>query len=121
MAFLSEAEIEKTLLEQLRGLGYAVASDEVIGPDGSMPERESHDVVILQNRLEDAVLRLNPALPPEARADAIRKLTQSMFPALLEENRRIHELLAEGVDVEYYGDDGVLTAGKAALLDFEQP
>ncbi|MDR2260377.1 MAG: type I restriction endonuclease subunit R, partial [Azoarcus sp.] len=39
----------------------------------------------------------------------------------LEENRRIHELLAEGVDVEYYGDDGVLTAGKAALLDFEQP
>ncbi|MHB8744561.1 MAG: type I restriction endonuclease subunit R [Sulfuricaulis sp.] len=120
MAFLSEAAVEQALLAQLRGLGYAVASDEVIGPDGSAPERDSHDVVVLHKRLEDAVLRLNPHLPPEARADAVRKLTQSELPSLLEENRRIHTLLTEGVDVEYYGDDGVLTAGKVALLDFEQ-
>ena len=121
MAFLSESAVEQALLEQLRGLGYAIASDDTIGPDGSLPARDSHDVVILQKRLEDAVLRLNPQLPPEARADAIRKLTQSVFPALLEENRRIHALLTEGADVEYYGDDGVLTAGKVQLLDFEQP
>ncbi|CAG0992977.1 Type-1 restriction enzyme R protein [Burkholderiales bacterium] len=121
MAFLSEAEIEQALLAQLGGLGYGVASDEVIGPDGSAPERDSHDVVLLRKRLEDAVLRLNPNLPPEAWADANRKLTQSVFPALLEENRRIHVLLTEGVDVEYYGEDGVLTAGKVMLLDFEQP
>ena len=121
MAFLSEAAVEQALLEQLRGLGYAVASDEVVGPDGSAPERDSHDVVLLRKRLADAVLRLNPNLPPEARADAIRQLTQSVFPALLEENRRIHVLLTEGVDVEFYGEDGVLTAGKGALLDFEQP
>ena len=67
MAFLSEAEIEQALLAQLGGLGYAVASDEIIGPDGSAPERDSHDVVLLHKRLEDAVLRLNPDLPPEAR------------------------------------------------------
>ena len=121
MAFLSEAAVEQALLEQLRGLGYAAASDDVIGPDGSAPERDSHDAVVLQKRLEDAVLRFNPSLPPEARADAIRKLTQSVFPALLEENRRIHTLLTGGVDVEYYGDDGVLTAGNATLLDFGQP
>jgi len=121
MAFLSEADIEQALLEQFRALGYATACDEIIGPDGSAPERDSHDVVLLRKRLEAAVLRLNPHLPPEARADAIRKLTQSVFPALLEENRRIHALLTEGVDVEYYGDDGVLTAGKVALLDFDVP
>ncbi|WP_031429743.1 type I restriction endonuclease subunit R [Methylomicrobium agile] len=121
MAFLSEAEVEQTLLEQLRGLGYAVASDESIGPDGSAPERDSHDVAVLHKRLEDAVLRLNPNLPPDARADVLRKLTQSVFPALLEENRRLHTLLVEGVDVEYLGKDGVLTAGKVTLLDFEQP
>ena len=121
MAFLSESAVEQALLEQLRRLGYATTSDNTIGPDGSAPERESHDVVILQKRLEDAALRLNPQLPPEARADAIRKLTQSELPSLLEENRRIHKLLTEGVDVEYYADDGVLTAGKVLLLDFERP
>ncbi|PWF22060.1 type I restriction endonuclease subunit R [Corticimicrobacter populi] len=121
MAFLSEAAVEQALLEQLRRLGYTITSDNTIGPDGSAPERESHDVVILKARLEDAVLRLNPQLPPEARADAIRKLTQSELPNLLEENRRIHKLLTEGVDIEYYADDGVLTAGKVLLLNFERP
>jgi type I restriction enzyme R subunit len=121
MAFLSEADVETGLIEQLRSLGWATAHDEVIGPDGAAPERESHDVVVLHQRLQDAVARLNPHLPPEARLDAIRKLTQSELPNLLEENRRIHKLLVEGVDVEYYAEDGVLTAGKVALLDFENP
>ena len=57
----------------------------------------------------------------EARSDAIRKLTQSELPNLLEENRRVHQLLTEGVDVEYYANDGVLTAGKVLLLDFDRP
>lgn len=121
MAFLSEADIEEALLTQLHGLGFETASDEVIGPDGGAPERASHDVVVLHQRLKDAVLRLNSHLPPEPRADAVRKVTQSELPNLLEENRRIHKLLVEGVDVEYYAEDGVLTAGKVALLDFEQP
>jgi len=36
-AFLCEANLEQALLEQLRGLGYATASDEIIGPNGSAP------------------------------------------------------------------------------------
>ncbi|RRN55511.1 type I restriction endonuclease subunit R [Pseudoxanthomonas sp. SGNA-20] len=121
MAFLSEAEIESALLDQLRALGYSIEREEDIGPDGHRPERESHDEVVLRRRFEDAVARLNPGVPPEARQDAIRKVTQSELPALLEENRRIHRLLTEGVDVEYYADDGTLAAGKVVLIDFEHP
>jgi len=121
MAFLSEAEIESALLDQLRALGYSIEREEDIGPDGHRPERESHDEVVLRGRFEHAVERLNPAVPPEARQDAIRKVTQSELPALLEENRRLHRLMTEGVDVEYYADDGTLTAGKVALIDFDNP
>lgn len=121
MAFLSEAEVESALLDQLRALGYRIEREEDIGPDGHRPERESHDEVVLKKRLEDAVARLNPALPWEARQDAIRKVTQSELPSLLEENRWLHRLLTEGVDVEYYADDGTLTAGKVRLIDFENP
>lgn len=121
MAFLSEADIENSMLDQLKTLYYSIESDEVIGPDGSRPERESHDVVILKNRLEDAVARLNPSIPVEAQQDAIRKIMQSELPSLIEENRRIHKLITEGVDVEYYADDGTLAAGKVALINFEHP
>jgi type I restriction enzyme R subunit len=121
MAFISEAHLETALLEQLVGLGFACASDDLIGPDGRQPEREAYDEVVLKARLTAAVARLNPALPPEAQADAIRRLTQSELPNLLEENRRIHRLLIEGADVEYYAEDGTLTAGRVRLIDFEHP
>lgn len=121
MAFLSEAAVEQALLDQLRSLDYSIEREEDIGPDGHRPERESHDEVVLKKRFEDAVARLNPGLPLEARQDAVRRVMQSELPSLLEENRRLHNLMTEGVDVEYYGDDGTLTAGKVALIDFEHP
>ena len=121
MAFLSEAEVEQTLLAQLEALGYGIAREEEIGPDGRRPERDSYADVVLQKRLQAAVARLNPGLPEEARQDAVRRVLQSGFPDLLEENRRLHKLMTEGVDVEYYADDGTLTAGKVWLLDFERP
>ena len=121
MAFLSEAAVELALLEQLRGLGYSIKHEEDIGPDGHRPERESHDEIVLKKRFEDAVARLNPGLPLEARQDAVRRVMQSELPSLLEENRRLHKLITEGVDVEYYANDGTLTAGKVALIDFERP
>jgi type I restriction enzyme R subunit len=121
MAFLSEAAVELALLEHLRGLGYSIEHEENIGPDGHRPERESHDEVVLKKRFENAVALLNPELPLEARQDAIRKVMQQELPSLLEENRRIHRLITEGVDVEYYAEDGTLTAGKVSLIDFERP
>jgi type I restriction enzyme R subunit len=121
MAFLSEVALEQALLDQLRALNYSIEREEDIGPDGYRPERESHDEVIFKKRFEEAVTRLNPALPLEAIQDAVRKVMQSELPSLLEENRRIHKLIIEGVDVEYYADDGTLTAGKVALINFEQP
>src|SRR5690554_457199 len=125
MAFLSEAAVELALLEQLQGLGYTCTSDETIGPDGKQPERDSHNEVILKNRFETAVARLNPGLPPEAQHDVVKKVMQVELPSLLEENRRLHKLMTEGVDVEYFSqgraDDGTLTAGKVALIDFAYP
>ncbi len=121
MAFLSEAAVEQALLDQLRALDYSIEREEDIGPDGHRPERESHDEVVLKKRFEDAVARLNPGLPLEVCQDAVRRVMQSELPSLLEENRRLHKLMTEGVDVEYYADDGTLTAGKVALIDFEHP
>ncbi len=119
MAFLSEAALEEALLGQLRGLGYRVEYGEEIGPDSHRPERESYDEVVLKKRLEAAISRLNPKIPLEAQQDAFRRVMQSERPSLLEENRRLHGMITEGVDVEYYAEDGTLASGKVRLVDFD--
>ena len=120
MAFLTEAQLEQALMAQLASLGYETVSDDDIGPDGPSPARHAYDEVVLEARLHAAVARLNPRIPEEARLEAARRLTQFELPVLLEENRRLHHLLTEGVDVEYRGEDDAITGGKVQLIDFEQ-
>jgi type I restriction enzyme R subunit len=72
MAFLSEAAVERALLDQLHTLGYRIEREEDIGPDGRRPERESYGEVILRHRFEDVVTRLNPALPQAADSGTVQ-------------------------------------------------
>ncbi|MDH2345522.1 type I restriction endonuclease subunit R [Bradyrhizobium sp. SSUT77] len=119
MAYLSEAAVEQVVLDHLAGLGYAISTDAEIGPDGKVPEREAYADVVLAKRLLAAIEKLNPAIPADARGDALRKVLATEMPSLVEENRRLHRLLVEGVDVEFYSDDGTIRGDKVRLVDFE--
>ncbi len=121
MNFLSEDDIEKALIAQFADLGYANLPDAVIGPDGTAPERASYGDVILRGRLEAAVARLNPDVPPDTREDAIKRVIGAESASLVEENRRLHRLLVEGVDVEFHADDGTIRGDKVRLIDFDNP
>lgn len=121
MAYLSEAAVEELVLERLSGLGYATATDADIGPDGRAPARDAYGEVVLVRRLVAAIGRLNPSIPAEARADALRKVLASDRPSLVEENRRLHRLMVEGVDVEFYSEDGTIRGDKVRLIDFDDP
>ena len=119
MAFISEADVETTLLEQMERLGYTRLADNVTGPDGSAPERVACSDVILTGRMEAAVDRLNPHIPIEARHDALKKIIATETPSLIEENRRLHRALVEGIDVEFYAEDGTIRGDKVHLIDFD--
>lgn len=121
MAFISEADVEAMLLDQLKGLGYTRLADTVAGPDGSVPEREAYSDVVLMGRLEAAVDRLNPHIPSEARHDALKKVIAVEKPSLIEENRRLHRAIVEGIDVEFYAEDGTIRGDKVRLIDFDDP
>ena len=121
MAFISEADVEATLLDQLEALGYTRLGDSIAGPDGSAPERASYSEVVLMDRLKRVVDRLNPDIPSEARQDALKKIIADETPSLIEENRRIHRALVEGIDVEFYVEDGTIRGDKVRLIDFGDP
>ncbi|EQD53444.1 protein containing Restriction endonuclease, type I, EcoRI, R subunit/Type III, Res subunit, partial [mine drainage metagenome] len=57
----------------------------------------------------------------DAREDALRKVLRTNSPSLVLSNRRFHELLANGIDVETRQEEGRIAGDKAWLVDFEHP
>jgi type I restriction enzyme R subunit len=117
---ITEDIVELAAIETLQELGWRYLHGSVIAPDGSAPERRSFGDVILIGRLEAAIARINPEAPEAARAEAMRRVLTGELPDLVEENRRIHKLLTEGVDVEYRADSGKTAATKIWLIDLER-
>ena len=115
----SESHVEDAALEWLSGLGYTVLHGPDISPDGPTPERISYDQVLLTVRLRQALERLNPHLPAETLEVVLRKVQQTETPSLIEENRRLHRYLIEGVPVEVPREDGSIGGDVARLIDFD--
>ena len=115
----SEEIVEDATLAIFESLGYETAHGPDIAPDTPGAERASYGEVVLRRRLVAAVKRLNPTVPEEARADAIQQVLTTVTPSLIEENRRLHKLITEGVGVEYVDENGVIKGDKVKLIDFE--
>jgi type I restriction enzyme R subunit len=120
-AKFTENHVEEAALSWLEGLGYAVLHGPDISPDGGSPERTSYADVILFDRFRAALARLNPHLPPETLEEVVKKVQQTETPSLVEENRRLHRMIVEGVDVEVPRSDGSIGGDKAWLIDFDSP
>lgn len=118
---ITENIVELAALETLQELGWTYLHGPILAPDGVAPERRSNSDVILVGRLEAAIARLNPDAPEPARNEALRRVLKGELPSLVEENRRIHKLLTEGVDVEFRNDRGQTAATKIWLIDLDRP
>jgi len=123
----TESVVEDATLAWLESLGYAVKHGPDISPGGdtltlalSQLERENYSQVVLADRLRQALVRTNPALPTEAIDDAFRKITRLEGATLDARNRAFHRLLVDGVTVEYR-TDGAIRGAQARLLDFDDP
>ena len=119
----TEDHVEQACLDWLDELGYGVLHGPDISPDGNEGERErsSYDAVILIERFKNAFKQINPQLSEDACEHALRKLIQTQFPNPTEENRRLHQLMVDGVDVDITREDGSKGTDKAKLIDFENP
>ena len=115
----SESHVEDAALEWLSGLGYTVLHGPDIAPEGYAPERVSYDQVVLIVRLRGALEHLNPHLPAETLEEVLRKVQQTETPSLIEENRRLHRYLIEGVAVDVAREDGSVGGDVARLIDLD--
>jgi type I restriction enzyme R subunit len=67
---LNESIVEDAALTWFGELGYAVGHGPHLAPGEPAAERESFGEVVLVGRLREAIRRLNPVIPEEARDKA---------------------------------------------------
>jgi type I restriction enzyme R subunit len=119
MPFATEDDLEQWALGELQKLGFAYLPGSETAPDADGSLRQSYHDTLPLPRLEDAIRRLNPALPPEAVQTVISKVRDTEFAGdLVSENRRIHALLVSGVPVTWF-DGGEERNAIARLIDWD--
>ncbi len=79
---LNESIVEDAALEWFSELGYAVGHGSHLAPGEPAAERGSFGEVVLVGRCREAIRRLNPAIPEEARA-AIKRYLKARFEGRL--------------------------------------
>ena len=116
---LNESIVEDAALEWFGDLGSTVGHGPQLAPGEPAAERDSFGEVVLVGRLREAIRRLNPAIPEEAREEALRKVLRVGTPALVQTNRAFHRMLRDGVPVEYPRPDGSIAGDHVRLVDFD--
>lgn len=117
---MTENEIELLALDLLQGQGYEYINGVDIAPDSASAERHTFEEVILKERLEKAVRRINIGIPADAQQDAIKQVLRIASPDLLANNEAFHRLLTEGIPVTKRVD-GQERGDRVFLVDFENP
>lgn len=116
-----ESTVENAALSWFAELGYSLVHGPDIAPGELFSERESYADAVLLKRLREALARINPEVPPDAIEEAVRRVVHSETVSLVENNRRFHQMLVEGVPVEYRRDDGSIAGDQVYLVDFDDP
>ncbi|MDZ4755660.1 MAG: type I restriction endonuclease [Phycisphaerae bacterium] len=116
---LTESTVEEAARDWFGGLGYAIRHGAELAPGEPNAERASFADVVLVGRLRDAIRQLNPLVPADAREEALRKVLRIATPSFPQTNRLSHQMLREGVQVEYARRDGSIAGDQVKLIDFD--
>jgi type I restriction enzyme R subunit len=118
---MDESTVEEAALTWFEDLNYSTTRGPQLAPNEIAVERGSFADVLLETRLRNAIARLNPGIPSDSQEEALRKVLRHEAPSLVGNNRAFHQMLRDGVTVEYRRDDGSIAGDHVRLIDFDNP
>lgn len=116
-----ESHLEEATLEWFEELGYEIVFAPDIAPDGEYPEREDYSDVVLNERLREALKRINPKMPDDALEDAFRQIVIPQSPSLIMNNKAFQKMITDGIDVQVKQPDNSYRTKKVYVFDFGKP
>jgi type I restriction enzyme R subunit len=119
MSGFTESVVEQAALAWFEALGYTITGGPSIAPGEPGQERRTYADVVLDGRLRDALVRLNPTVSREGLEEAFRKLTRISSPQPVDANHELHYYLVNGVSVEYLRADGTIGYDPVRVVDFD--
>ena len=115
----TEDELEKACISYFEELGYEYVFGPNIAPDGEACERASYSTIVLEERLRNAVYKINPKSDRKSKEEAIRKALITDSPSLIINNKNFHKMLTDGIDVTYHDTKLGEVSEKIYLFDFK--
>ncbi len=115
---MSESDLEELFLSMLSEIGYSVKFGPDISPGGKEQEREYSDPILI-GRLNERLQLINPEIPIEAIEEAIKKIRKNDSPDMISNNHDFHNLLVNGIDVQYRKKNGSVKHDKVFIFDFD--
>lgn len=116
---LDEAAYETQVIEWLSAIGWSHQFGPEIAPNGSKPERETFKDVVLVERLEESLRRLNPSLPRDVLRRVGQRIQSPGETDIFSANRLIHSWMKDGITETVRWPDGTETTEIIKLVDFE--
>ena len=121
--YTEDSLVEQPAIALFAALGWKTvnAMHETLGEGGTLG-RDNQSEVILWRRLRDALVRLNPRLPPSAIEQAGIEITRSRAALhFVRANQQIHQLIREGVRVDVRQEDGSTQPELVRVIDWDDP
>lgn len=121
MTKISESQIEDWVLEVLQTKGYTFLSPEKLDPDFPGSLRDRYNDVILNDHLQEALVKINPDISLQSIGQAIKDVERVVtYGDLVACNQHFQKLLTEGVDVTFL-EKGEERTQKVWLVDAVNP
>ncbi|MBV1929028.1 MAG: type I restriction endonuclease subunit R [Gammaproteobacteria bacterium] len=115
---ITEDQLEQLCLDWFQSVGYDYVCGYDIAPDGDSPERSDYRQIILHDRLLNRLKMINSHIPLASLEQVALQVSKPETPMLIKNNKAFHQLLLEGVKVEYKDADGKEKTDYVQLIDF---
>ena len=115
---ITEDQLEQLCLDWFQSIGYDYVCGYDIAPDGDSPERSDYRQIILHDRLLNCLHAINPHIPIASLEQVALQVSKPETPILIKNNKAFHQLLLEGMKVEYKDANGNEKTDYVQLIDF---